>query len=95
MIVVMPRSILKGPNIGRGAGVPGRDGIPPGEARRRAEIPIGNLMAQRTGDAVVRKPIGAIAFVCDGQVIEHLRLRAPLSRASVRDIGIWQVAHSS
>ena len=41
------------------------------KARRRAEIPIGNLMAHRTRDAVLRKSIGSIAFVCDGQVIEY------------------------
>ena len=52
----------------------GDDDIAAGEARRRAEIPIGDLMAQRAGDAVVRKPIGPIAFVCDGQMLEHLAL---------------------
>ncbi len=62
MIVEIPRSMRNGPNIGRGArAFARRDDISAREARRSAEVLIGDLMAERAGDAIVRELVGAIA----------------------------------
>ena len=91
MMVVIPRSILKGPNIGLLPCAPGRrrggrrrNDVAAGEAGGRAEILVGDLMADRAGDAVVREAIGSIALARDGQVVEHAAFDAVEPRLGAR-----------